>query len=238
MMKKRRDESLVKSSQTAVDVFLQQVAATPRSHASGKRGRLIFAMDATASREPTWDRACHLQSDMFLEAAALGGLSIQLCFYRGYKELQASRWLFTSDALLRHMQAVRCAAGLTQIERVLKHAIRETQRERIDALVFVGDCMEEDAEALCHQAGQLGLLGVPVFIFHEGLDPRAGRAFQAIARLSGGAYCRFDAGSAEQLRDLLRAVAIYASGGRHALEEFGGRAGGIALQLTDQLNTR
>jgi hypothetical protein len=132
------------------------------------------------------------------------------------------------------MSDVRCAGGMTQIERVLEHTLAETRRQKVDALVFVGDCMEEDIDRLCHLAGELGILGVPVFCFHEGNDAAAERTFREVARLSGGAYCSFDASSAQQLRDLLSAVAVYAAGGRKALEDFGQRQGGAALRLTRQ----
>src|SRR4029077_8011790 len=59
-------------------------------HATASCARLVFALDATASREPTWDLACSLQSQMFSEVATIGGLSIQLAFYRGI-ECKASK---------------------------------------------------------------------------------------------------------------------------------------------------
>lgn len=234
---RKRDRSGLptKSSRSEIDAFLRQVAAAPRAPADGRRGRLLFALDATASREPTWDRACHLQAEMFKEAAALGGLDIQLCFYRGYGEFNASPWFRGSAELLTYMEKVRCVGGMTQIERVLDHAIAETQRRRMNALVFVGDCMEESIEQLYDRAGQLGLLGVPAFVFHEGRDALAARAFRQIAKLSAGAYCHFDATSAQQLRDLLRAVAAYAAGGRQALQDLSQREGGLVRQLEHQL---
>jgi hypothetical protein len=69
-----------KSSDQEVDEFLRKVAAAPVIRPAGKRGRLMFAMDATASREPTWDRACHIQAQMFEATSALGGLEIQLVY--------------------------------------------------------------------------------------------------------------------------------------------------------------
>jgi hypothetical protein len=219
----------------AVEEFLQKLAALPKVHAGGPRGRLIFALDATASRQPTWDWACQIQAEMFQEAAALGGLDIQLVYYRGFGEFEASPWLGDSRELTRRMTGVRCLGGRTQIERVLDHAIAETRRQRVNALVFVGDCMEESIDALCHRAGQLGVLGLPAFLFHEGRDSLAEAAFQQMARLSRGACCPFDAGSARQLRELLRAVAVYAAGGQRALEDYGRRAGGEVLRLTRQL---
>lgn len=223
------------SSTTEVAEFLRKVAATPATRPSGDRGRLIFAMDATASREPTWDTACHIQGQMFQETAGLGGLDIQLCYYRGVGEFSASPWMSGSGELLQRMTGVFCLGGHTQIEKVLRHAISETRKKKVNALVFVGDCMEEDIDQLCHLAGELGLLGVPAFIFHEGGEITAGHAFKQLAQLTGGAYCRFDASSAQQLRDLLSAVAVYAAGGHKALQDFGKHRGGAVLQLTQQV---
>ena len=224
-----------RSSGVEVGDFLRKVAAVPKAGAGGGRGRLIFAMDATASREPTWDRASHIQGEMFQETAALGGLEIQLVYYRGFGQCRASPWVTGSGELLKRMTGVFCLAGLTQIRKVLSHAIKETKKQKVDALVFVGDCLEEDLDKLGHLAGKLGLLGVPCFMFQEGGDPVAAKAFQQIARLSGGAYCPFDAASPQQLKDLLSAVAVYAAGGRPALDDYSSRQGGVVRQLTHQV---
>ena len=195
----------------------------------------MFALDATASRQPTWDRACQLQGDMFAAVAKLGGLAIQLVWYRGYGEFQVEPWLTDSAELQRRMSAVQCRGGLTQIKRVLQHALQETRHCRINALVLVGDCLEEPVDPLCHVAGELGLLGVPVFAFQEGHDPEAAQGFREVARLTRGAYCAFDGGSAQQLSELLRAVALYAAGGRQALVALGGQQSELLRQLTRQL---
>ena len=223
------------SSGADIADFLRKVAVTPSAPVGRGKGRLIFAMDATASREPTWDRACHIQAEMFKETEALGGLAVQLVYYRGYRECRASRWARDPRQLLRYMTSVSCLAGHTQIRKVLKRAIKETQQEKVGALVFVGDAIEEDIDDLGHLAGQLGLLGLPCFMFHEGHDLATAKAFKQIARLSGGAYVPFDATSARQLRDLLSAVAVYAAGGRRALQDFSDRTGGAVPQLTHQL---
>jgi hypothetical protein len=224
-----------KSSKAAIDAFVQKVRSAPMTKSASERGRLMFAMDATASREPSWDRACRIQGEMFTATAALGGLDIQLCYYRGYGEFEASPWLSTADALLQSMTKVSCRGGNTQIEKVLRQAIGETRQKKVQALVFVGDCMEEDIDRLCHLAGELGMLGVPVFLFHEGAEPVAQHAFEEIARLTRGAYCAFDATSAAQLRDLLSAVAVYAAGGRKALQDFSQGRGELTRKLTRQL---
>jgi len=226
----------VKSSDAEVQAFLDKVAAVPQSTPPGQRGRLLFAIDATASREPTWDMACAIQSEMFAATQGLGGLEVQLAFYRGFGEMKVTKWLGGPQELVNRMTKVRCLAGRTQIRKVLRHALKETNRDKVNALVFVGDVIEEDIDELGHLAGQLGLVGTPVFIFHEGGEPVSQRGFQQIARLSNGAYCAFDAGSAAQLSELLKAVAVYSAGGRVALEDYGRRTGGKALQITHQIS--
>ena len=190
-----------------VDAFLRDLQRAPKPPPTGARGRLIFALDATASREPSWDRASRIQGEMFEATAALGGLDVKLVYYRGFNECKASRWMSNAADLHRVMRAVSCLGGETQIERVLDHAIAETKRQRVNALVFVGDAMEESVDRLCQLAGELGLNGVPMFLFHEGDNPIAARAFRQMARLSRGAYLRFDLASADRLKDLLGAVA-------------------------------
>ncbi len=234
MSSKRKDLKQT-ATQSEMDAFLRKVAITPTRGSGSLQGRLIFAMDATASREPSWDQASEIQAAMFSETADLGGLSVQLFYYRGFHEAEASPWYTDSDKLLERMTRVHCAAGLTQIRRVLQHGLEESRRKRVNALVFVGDSMEENPDELAGLAGKLGLVGLPTFVFQEGRDPAVERSFRQIAQLSGGAYCPFDAASPKALRDLLSAVAIYAAGGRKALERFGRERGGAVLRLTHQI---
>lgn len=201
-------------------------------HAAGGRGRLIFALDATMSRQPTWDMACALQADMFREAASLGSLDIRLVYYRGLNECRASGWISESAHLARLMSRIDCRGGNTQIGKVLAEVRREAASSGVRAVVFVGDAMEERVDELCAKAGELGMLKVPVFMFQEGHDATAEQAFREIARLTGGAWCRFDPGAAAQLRELLRAAAAYAAGGREALLQLSKSASGAAKLLS------
>ena len=221
-------------TRSAVDAFVRAVEAAPKRR-DGGRGRLLFGMDATASRQPTWDRAAHLQGEMFRTASSLGGLEVQLAFFRGFGEFKVAHWTDDTARLLELMTSVDCRAGETQVNKLLSHAANETRRKTVHALVYVGDCFEEDVDRAGKLAGELGLLGVPAFMFHEGDDPIAAFAFREIARLSGGAYCPFDASSADALSSLLGAVAVYAAGGRPALENHARSAGASVLRLTDQL---
>lgn len=225
------DSPITRSSDHAVAEFLDQVARHPaRTDACG---RLIFALDATASRQPTWDRACQLQAEMFLEASRIGRLEIQLAWYRGLGEFDTSDWARDGRALLDLMGRIYCIGGLTQIGRVLAHTLQESARQRVNTLVFVGDCVEENPDELYSLAGQLGVMGIPMLVFHEGGEPHAGQVFRELARLSRGAYCSFDASSAAELRTLLNAAAVYAVGGKAALEDFGRSHGvrGLLEQL-------
>jgi hypothetical protein len=223
----------VSSASEDIAAFVAKARAMS-PHAAGARGRLVFALDATMSRQPTWDMACALQADMFREAQALGSLDIRLVYYRGLNECRASGWISDSAQLAKLMSKIDCRGGNTQIGRVLSEARREAVASAVRAVVFVGDAMEEPIDQLCVKAGELGLLKVPVFMFQEGRDEVAEPAFREIARLTGGAWCRFDPGAAAQLRELLRAAAAYAAGGREALQRLS-KAGGGAATLIGQM---
>ena len=218
MRDRERNPPPERSPSTSEDIAAFVAKAKAMSpFGAGNKGRLIFALDATMSRQPTWDMACALQADMFREAAALGSLDIRLVYYRGLNECRASGWISDSATLARLMGKIDCRGGNTQIGKVLSEARREAVASGVRAVVFVGDAMEEGVDDLCVKAGELGLLKVPVFMFQEGHDAAVERAFREIARLTGGAWSRFDPGAAAQLRELLRAAAAYAAGGREAL---------------------
>ncbi|MDX5440805.1 MAG: VWA domain-containing protein [Alteromonadaceae bacterium] len=226
-------ELRTKSDKQAIDQFIHQVRTLPAK--GGGEGRLIFALDATASREATWDQACHLQSELFMATEDLGGLAIQLCYYRGFGEFKATRFVNETSQLLNLMNGVSCLGGRTQISRVLAHAVKETRAKAVKAVVFIGDCCEEPVDELCHSAGELGLLRTPVFMFHEGHDPHAKAVFQQVSKLSGGAYVPFDRNSPQVLKDLMAAVAVYASGGAKALHDFSSRSSAEVKRLTQQI---
>jgi hypothetical protein len=216
------------SSKSDIDTFLER-ARTLAPSGEG-RGRLIFALDATMSRQPTWDTACKLQAEMFAEAGKVGGLDVQLVYFRGFNECRASKWVSAPQALRDLMTRIDCRGGHTQIGKVLAHTRQETARKKVSVLVFVGDALEENIDRLAAIAGELGLLGVRVFIFQEGRDPQVERGFREIARLSNGAYARFDIKAAGELAQLLRAAAIYAAGGLKALAKSGGSGGRLLLE--------
>src|SRR6516164_6929739 len=224
----------VMAPRAEIDRFLDQVKALGPVAKAGCRGRLIFALDATMSRQPTWDQACKLQAEMFREAAAIGGLDIQLVYYRGLVECRTSPWIADPDRLGALMSGIDCRGGQTQIAKILAHARRETENGKVAVLVFVGDAMEEPLDELCARAGELGLHNVKAFMFQEGHDPTCEQASREIARLTGGAYCRFAPGAAHELAELLRAAAAYAAGGLKALADLKANSVGVT-RLIEQL---
>lgn len=205
-----------KSTSDAIEAFVRQARAMAPASGEGS-GRLVLALDATMSRQPTWDMACRLQAEMFDAVGKAGTLNVQLVYFRGYGECRASRFVRDTDALKTLMTKIDCRGGQTQIGKVLSHALKETGREKVQALVYIGDAMEENVDLLADKAGRLGLAGTPVFVFQEGRDSSAETAFREIARLSRGAWFRFDRNSASELGRLLSAIAVYATGGLKAL---------------------
>jgi hypothetical protein len=179
------------------------------------RGRLIFAFDCTASRQPAWDSACELQAQMFHEASKIGAIEIQLVYYRGLDECGHSRWTTDARELAAFMERIHCLSGHTKIGRVLQHVRREHERQAVSAVVFIGDMMEETAHELYEAA--VGL--PPIFLFQEGDDALASTTFKKLAELTNGAHAKFAPGAARALAELLRAIAAFAVGGLTALAD-------------------
>ncbi|RLA46733.1 MAG: VWA domain-containing protein [Gammaproteobacteria bacterium] len=217
-----------RSSSAEIDRFLHKSKAITQF--VEKQPRLMFAVDATASRQPTWDNASYLQQEMFRATNKVTELAVQLCYYRGFHEFYTSRWLTDSKQLAQLMGQVQCEGGHTQIARLLRHAQGEQRKTSVKALVFIGDAVEESADTLCQLAGQCGMLQLPLFLFQEGHGSGVEKTFRAMAKLSSGAYAHFDSHSASTLEALLGAVARYVAGGRTALEDSGSDSAKLLLQ--------
>ena len=97
------------SSSRGVEAFLREARDIVPA---GDGARLIFALDATMSRQPTWDLACQVQAEMFEAVAALGGMQVQLVYFRGFRECRASRWVGDARSLGDLMTRIACRAGL------------------------------------------------------------------------------------------------------------------------------
>ncbi|MCO5072879.1 MAG: VWA domain-containing protein [Rhizobiaceae bacterium] len=213
-----QDATPARSSAREVEAFLRQAKAVVQQ---GDAARMILALDATMSRQPTWDLACQLQGQMFDAVGRSGALNVQLVYFRGFGECRASRFVSDTDALKQLMTRIDCRAGHTQVGKILTHALKQTGEAKVSAIVYIGDAFEEAIDDLAQKAGKLGILGVPVFVFQEGRDVNAERAFKEIARLTRGAWFRFDRDAAATLARLLASVAVFATGGLKALEARG-----------------
>ncbi|MBN1956940.1 MAG: hypothetical protein JXQ81_01245 [Desulfuromonadales bacterium] len=215
-----------KSSAGEISAFLKAAGEARVSQS----GRLIFALDATMSRQPTWDQAVTIQASMFDAVGKAGGLSVQLVYFRGINECRASKWVINAAALRDLMLGIQCLGGQTQIGKVLDHADRETAKAKVAALVFIGDALEENIDLLCRKAGELGIKGVRGFFFQDGYDAGVEKGFREMARLTGGAYFRLGPDSAKELAELLGAVAVYARGGLKALSNSRQREARLLLE--------
>ncbi len=213
----KQGRALESERQAQVEAFVEAVRKTP-VRTTSDRGRLIFALDATMSRQPSWDLAQQLQAEMFKAAAGCGGLDIQLVYFRGFGECRASRFVRDGAGLAAVMAKISVRGGQTQIGKVLRHIKAEQAEAPVGAFVFIGDSMEEKADDLARVAGELGLRGIKGFFFQEGGNSAAAACFKDLARLTGGAYAAFDAGAPGRLAGLLKAAAAYAAGGFVALE--------------------
>jgi hypothetical protein len=141
--------------------------------------------------------------------------------------------LSDGKALRAIMSRVSCAAGHTQIQRVLAHARRENERAQVNALILVSDACEEIPADLYAEAREL--VGVPVFLFQEGNNAEVTRIYAEIATITGGAHSKFDTNAAQRLADLLSAVAAFAVGGVKALTSQNTDAARLLLrQITKQ----
>lgn len=202
-------------AQTYLPTLRSKQIASFLEKAPAARQRLTFALDATASRQPTWDHACQLQGEMFTEAAKISALEIQLVYYRGL-EFRHSGWTANARELANQMSRIMCLTGETQIARVLAHIRQEHRLTPVSAAIFIGDAVEEEPGAFFDTAARLP----PVFLFQEGSDLAVETVFRELARLThGAAYAKFDSSAARELADLLRAAAAFAAGGRTALAD-------------------
>ncbi|OSQ44695.1 hypothetical protein [Thalassospira sp. MCCC 1A01428] len=243
MADKDKAVSTVSTDQDIASFVRQVQSVAGSAPASGPaQGRIVFAMDATASRQPHWDMAAHLQSEMFDAVAQMGALDIQLVFFRGFGECKASGWCRDAGQLRAKMNAVQCRAGQTQIGRVLHHVLNQNKKQPdhpVNALVYVGDCVEEAADDLAHLAGQLGISGTRVFVFQDGRDNDATKVFRDMARLGNGAFARLDGSAASVLRDFLGGVASFILGGFDALNDYNKTKSSSDIHfLTDQLRRK
>jgi hypothetical protein len=200
-------------------------AEPPAETGTPVRPRLVFAVDATASREPAW-AAARKVTDALVKALP-GALDVALAVHGGSRVHTFTA--FTNDAAtLRDRAAgVACEAGLTRLLPILSASMK---RPGVRVVVYIGDVFEESlvqgrrlADAMGGQGGGQGAgQGIKLIVLHDTSDPSARRdaeVFWDLAKRTGGCVLPFDASASGRLRDLLSAVAVYAVGGEKLLRE-------------------
>ncbi len=158
-----RTDSLLTRLKTLATTAVTAAAATlpTLSHAeppveAGASGgpRLIFAVDATASREPAWTAARRV-TDALVKALP-GELDVALAVHGGSRVHTFTA--FTKDAAtLRDRAAgVACEAGLTRLLPILSASLKH---QAVRVVVYIGDVFEESLNQGRRLADAMGAQG-------------------------------------------------------------------------------
>ncbi len=203
-------------STPANDTVVQQ-ALSPQG-----RLRLLFRIDATASRRPSWDLARTITAVMF--DSLPDQLDVALTWHASSMLQEITPFASDATRFAEAVRAMHTQAGATRLNAILQEAIGISPHIR--ALVYAGDCYEEEVEIAYAQARKLKLLGVKCFFFHDTLsDPnspyvrQAREVFEKIVAITGGMVLSFAPDTPEQMKDPLEAIATYAAGGLKLLEQ-------------------
>jgi hypothetical protein len=210
-------------------------AEPPMETATPARPRLVFAVDATASREPAWSAARQV-TDALVKTLP-GALDVALAVHGGSRVHTFTA--FTSDAnTLRDRAAgVTCQAGVTRLLPILAASLKQ---QRVQVVIYIGDVFEEGVIHGRRLADAMGAQGTKLIVLHDTADPTSRRdadVFWDLANRTGGCVLPFDASAPSRLRDLLSAVAVYAVGGEKLLRERRHDLPG-AVALLDHLGKR
>src|SRR5262249_42721485 len=191
-----------------------------------------------------WDRAKVLQRAVF-KAAAGSGLEMKFAFYGGDDAAGVrrcritTRWITDPDDMAAVMDRAECSCGCyVNIRDVLAQSVKEAEERPLRAVIIVGDTFHDDPDGLDEaaiSANRLRRAGARVVLVQLGDDLNTARRLQYLARVSGGAYFRFDPRTQErQFSEMWKAVSAYASGGEEAVKMTGGQAAPLLLQHLKQ----
>ena len=194
-----------------LDAFLDQLATQlPRS------GKLIFGIDATATvnRRGTGPASCRA---ICSRSRRRRQLEIQLVYYpRVARRVQNLGWMTDSKSSPPSWRR-SCAKPATR--RSEKSSITSTASTTGSLLPRSCSLATPWRRSSTSSARSPASCACRLSCFRRAKTSRRSRVPRDRAKITHGAYARFDAGAADQLRDLLKAVAAYAVGGRQALEK-------------------
>jgi hypothetical protein len=205
--------------------------------------RVILAL-ANHAHTAGWDRAKVLQHAMF-QAAAGSGLEMKFAFYgadnaAGVRRCRiTTRWITDADDMAGVIDRAECNCGCyVNIRDLLAQAVKEAVERPLRAVIVVGDAFHDDPDGLDEAAissNRLRRAGSRVFLLQLGDDLLTARRLQYLARVSGGAYFRFDMRTQErQFSEMWEALSVYAAGGEEAVRMMGEQAGTLLLQHLKQ----
>src|SRR5271165_2696119 len=205
------------ASTAAALLSAQERVEPPTETAAPSRPRLVFAVDATASREPAWAAARRV-TDALVKALP-GELDVALAVHGGSRVHTFTA--FTNDArTLRDRAAgVSCQAGMTRLLPILATTLKQ---QSVRVVIYIGDVFEESLPHGRDLADSLGARGTKLIVLHDTSDNGARRdaeIFWDLAKRTGGCVLPFNANTPDRLRDILSAVAVYAVGGEKLLRE-------------------
>jgi hypothetical protein len=226
----RESKAALDAERRLMNEALERLGKPCQAPMTRRTGKLIFGLDLTGSREPGLKRARNATARMFDAIRDFGSVEVKLVYYRGLDECRETPWYSDADILRRSMLKLSCERGHTQIEKMLRLVL--AQSEKPSAVVFVGDHCEENPEELLGLAETLRDRAIPLFVFHEcdDHDPWslwAKQIFKRMAELSGGVYVEFKPDSGEVLKELLPTVAAFSTAGAAGIER-------LALPVTTE----
>lgn len=176
-----------------------------------------FIIDATASRQDTWDTAQKTQAAMLSELANgfADRVTIELVTFGG-DVLNAPTQAVSHIDAAKRLAEVECKAGSTQFIDALQPFV-ERKDNRTKSIIIVGDFFEENIETVYDVARKLAQKKIKIFTFQEGHydNDDTETFFRELARITGGAYAKF--GSPVQLSKLCADVIDLTLGGCNAL---------------------
>ena len=156
---------------------------------------------ANHERSPGWDYAKTLQRQIFDAAVGVGLQMKFACFGRdddhGVRRFRiTTRWIGNPDEMAGLMDRASCDYGCYVLVRsAIEQAVKENADRPMRAVIVVGDVFHDDVASLDEAALaaiQLRRAGTRLFFVQQGDNPVTARKLQYLARVSGGAYFRFD----------------------------------------------
>ena len=234
----RDSERALEAERRLMSEALAKLGRTEERRIAQHAGKLIFGLDLTGSREAGLKQARIATAEMFDAIRTFGKVEMKLVYYRGTDQCRESQWCADAEVLRRSMLKLSCERGSTQIAKLLRLVLAE--REKLSAVVFVGDHCEEDPEELLGLAKKLRDKGIPLFVFHECEDHdewslKAKPPFKRLAEISGGIYVEFKPDSGQVLRELLPSIAAFSTAGTEGVQRLALPVTAEAKQLRNRL---